>query len=309
MICMSLCILLLIGCNIDQHKNEAKTPSASELKKGSHYEKVVQAFETAGFTNIQTEKIEDLIVGWFKNDGDIASITLDGDEDFSPDTWYPNDVEVVIAYHTFPADDELNQDEENNEASNNNHNEEDKVSTAEEIYDDAIGKLAIEVHDALKEEKYTVTFLHEITQMDFSEEVLARSDPDDEESYLPWEIVALGDFNEDKKSASFLINTEEMMDEAAVDKEVRNALVEKLPPSHAWGAVTDYGMDQYKYGFKLNMITGMMAESVFDEATWFLKSRCQTRNEAGIWQKNLICEAYVTGTEDDPEIIDFKVYE
>lgn len=313
MIFMSLVVLALIGCDDNTDKNEAKTPSASTTQKGTNYEEVIDAFETAGFTNIQTEKIEDLIVGWLTNDGDIEYVSVDGDKNFSPDTAFPKDVEVIIAYHTFPADedDATNNDaiDENDQDKNEQNNEDnDAKSKAEEIYDNAIGEMAIDVYEALEAEDIEVSFLHEITEMDFSEEVIATSDPDDKHNYLPWEITGLDDFDTDKKTATLLINTEEVMDQTDQDKETLNALKEQLHPSFAWGAVTDYGLNEYVYGFKLNMITGMMAETAVDEDTWFLKSRCQIKNESGIWQRNLTCEAYVTGTDEEPEVLDFEVY-
>lgn len=313
MIFMSLVVIALIGCDDNTDKNEAKTPSASSTQKGIHYEEVIDAFEKAGFTNIQTERMEDLIVGWLTNDGDIEYVSVDGNKNFSPNTAFPNDVEVIIAYHTFPADedDTANDDSNNENAQDMNKQENDEnepKSKAEEIYENAIGSIAIDVYEALQDEDIDVAFLHEVTRMDFSEEVVATSDPDDKNNYLPWEITGLDDFDSDKKAATLLINTEEVMDQTEQDKETLDALKEQLHPSFAWGAVTDYGLNEYTYGFKLNMITGTMAETAVGENTWFLKSRCQIKNESGIWQKNLTCEAYVTGTDEQPEVIDFKVY-
>jgi hypothetical protein len=50
--------------------------------------------------------LEDLITGWLTNDGEVESVSVDGDKDYSPDVWYSNNVKVVITYHTFPSDDE-----------------------------------------------------------------------------------------------------------------------------------------------------------------------------------------------------------
>ena len=104
------CILAiaLVGCggNSNGHEGEAKTPSGSSVQKGRDYQKVIDDFEEKGFKNIKTEILEDLITGWMTKDGEVESVSIDGNEDYSPDVWYPNDVEVVITYHTFPADDE-----------------------------------------------------------------------------------------------------------------------------------------------------------------------------------------------------------
>ena len=51
------------------------------------------------------EAIDDLIFGWLTEDGEVEKVTVDGDEDYSADTWVAADVEVIIYYHTFPQED------------------------------------------------------------------------------------------------------------------------------------------------------------------------------------------------------------
>lgn len=105
-----VCILAitLVGCggNSSRHEGEAKTPSGSRIQKGRDYQEVIDDFEEKGFKNIKTELLEDLITGWLTKDGEVESVTVDGDEKYSADAWYPNDAEVVITYHTFPRKDE-----------------------------------------------------------------------------------------------------------------------------------------------------------------------------------------------------------
>ena len=60
---------------------------------------MIEDFEKHGFTNIKTEAIDDLIFGWLTEDGEVEKVTVDGDEDYSADTWVAADVEVVIYYH------------------------------------------------------------------------------------------------------------------------------------------------------------------------------------------------------------------
>jgi len=49
---------------------------------------------------------------------------VDGDEDYSPDVWYSNDVEVLITYHTFPEKGDTNEAESSNEVINKPKKEE-----------------------------------------------------------------------------------------------------------------------------------------------------------------------------------------
>ena len=101
-------IFSIIGATREtpSHEGEAKTPSGSSIQKGRDYKAVMNDFEDAGFVNIKTEILDDLITGWITKDGEVKSVSVDGDEDYSPDDWYPNDVEVIITYHTFPLDEE-----------------------------------------------------------------------------------------------------------------------------------------------------------------------------------------------------------
>lgn len=98
-----LLISLLVGCGSkEDHTGEARTPSASSAQHGRDYKEVLENFEEKGFTNIQLVKIPDLITGWLTKDGEVEDVSVDGDLEYRPDVWYPNDVEVVISYHTFP---------------------------------------------------------------------------------------------------------------------------------------------------------------------------------------------------------------
>jgi len=84
------------------HEGEARTPGGSSYHEGRDYKDVVSDFEDNGFTNIDTEILEDLITGWITKDGEVESVSVDYDVDYSANEWYPNDVEVIITYHTFP---------------------------------------------------------------------------------------------------------------------------------------------------------------------------------------------------------------
>lgn len=104
---LSLCIAILMvfciaGCSSEGHEGQAKTPSGSGIQHGRDYQEVYEQFKENGFTNIQFEVLDDLITGWLTKDGEVESVSVDGDTDYSADEWYPADVEVIITYHTFP---------------------------------------------------------------------------------------------------------------------------------------------------------------------------------------------------------------
>lgn len=77
--------------------------SASDLEE-ENYKDVIEKLKIQGFTNIETEIIDDLITGWIKDDGEVEEVVIDGDTTFSSDSRYLPDVEIVIRYHTFSSD-------------------------------------------------------------------------------------------------------------------------------------------------------------------------------------------------------------
>lgn len=103
-IALIVCISLVACGDSSDHVGEAKTPSGSSVQQGRNYLDVVEDFQDHGFTNIQTEAIDDLVLGWLTEDGEVEKVTVDGDENYSADTWVASDVEVIIFYHTFPQE-------------------------------------------------------------------------------------------------------------------------------------------------------------------------------------------------------------
>ncbi|MGC4019141.1 MAG: hypothetical protein QM793_07895 [Muricomes sp.] len=86
-----------------------------------------------------------------------------------------------------------------------------------------------------------------------------------------------------------------------------NALKEKLETESAWTAVKQYGESKYPYGFDLHYLKGNIVQKASNEKTWFLRADCVITNEYGA-DVEMVCEAYVTGTTDAPQVIDFGIY-
>jgi hypothetical protein len=107
-IIMVLSVLLLaisfVGCGSKEDDGKLNLPISSDDLKDANYQDVVAKFENAGFTNIQTKVIDDLVFGWITKDGEIEEVSVDGYTTFSTDSRYPADIEIVVSYHTFPAD-------------------------------------------------------------------------------------------------------------------------------------------------------------------------------------------------------------
>ena len=75
-------------------------PLTSKEAKGMKYADVVKQFEEKGFQNVKVEPIYDIITGWIKKDGEVGTVAINGNKDFTVNTSYNVDAEVVISYHT-----------------------------------------------------------------------------------------------------------------------------------------------------------------------------------------------------------------
>lgn len=57
-------------------------------------------FESAGFTNIELVELDDVIFGIIAHDGEVESVTINGDDDFYQSSWFPSDALIKITYHS-----------------------------------------------------------------------------------------------------------------------------------------------------------------------------------------------------------------
>ena len=76
-------------------------PLSSKDAKGANYQDVMKSFKDAGFENIALEVEYDIITGWMTDDGEVKSVTVNGDKKFSAGSEYRADAEVIITYHTY----------------------------------------------------------------------------------------------------------------------------------------------------------------------------------------------------------------
>lgn len=83
-----------------------KVPISSSEIKQQNYKLIVNQFEDAGFTNVQIERIEDLVTGWLTKDGQIAQVTINGDAEFTKGQRFEKNVIIKVVFHTFPGKDD-----------------------------------------------------------------------------------------------------------------------------------------------------------------------------------------------------------
>ena len=105
---MGICVLILAILTVKESNDSVGkiivNISSSELV-GENYEDVVSNLEKAGFTNIETEVLDDLVTGWLKKDGEVEKVEIDGTTSFSSDSKFEPNSKIVVTYHTFPVED------------------------------------------------------------------------------------------------------------------------------------------------------------------------------------------------------------
>jgi hypothetical protein len=109
---------LLVGCSYGRDY-EARVPSSSRNFEGKNFQDVIRDLERAGFTNIKTEIIYDLITGWLISDGSVNNVSINGNTSFSSDSWFPKNAKIIVTYHTF-AKNAPNGDNAEHESDDNN---------------------------------------------------------------------------------------------------------------------------------------------------------------------------------------------
>lgn len=94
----------LTACGSSEPDNRIQVPSSSSDYRGMNYQDVLDELAGAGFTNVGTEAVDDLIIGWLTEDGEVSDISVNGDTSFSSGAKYEPDVEIIVTYHTFPTE-------------------------------------------------------------------------------------------------------------------------------------------------------------------------------------------------------------
>ena len=75
-------------------------PLTSKEAKGMNYLDVIDEFENAGFVNVTTVAKYDIVTGWLTDDGEVKSVTINGEKKFDYYSEYRLDAEIVITYHS-----------------------------------------------------------------------------------------------------------------------------------------------------------------------------------------------------------------
>lgn len=103
---IAIVTLILIG-TLFSHHNKAESDSALKAPKsaseveGVNFKDIVTLFEKAGFTEVQTEQVNDLVIGLLKKEGDVKEVSINGDTSFAKNDEFPVNAQVIVRYHAF----------------------------------------------------------------------------------------------------------------------------------------------------------------------------------------------------------------
>ena len=78
-------------------------PRSSKEIKGENYEDIIAEFKAAGFVNIRTIVKYDIITGWLTDDGEVESVTINGEKKYTEYEVFRPDAEIIVTYHTLRA--------------------------------------------------------------------------------------------------------------------------------------------------------------------------------------------------------------
>lgn len=103
-----LILVGIVGCGSSRNTSgmsRIAMPESAESLVGKQYEDVVMQLQSAGFTNVQTKKKEDLITGWITKEGEVEQVSVNGDTDFTTYDKFDPNATIIITYHAFPDKD------------------------------------------------------------------------------------------------------------------------------------------------------------------------------------------------------------
>ena len=85
-------------------EGEAAVPASASDFKYDNYQDVQKELESAGFTNITTNILYDIVWGWTA-EGEVDSVSIDGRTDYEKGEVFKLDAPIIITYHMKEEDD------------------------------------------------------------------------------------------------------------------------------------------------------------------------------------------------------------
>lgn len=88
-------------------EQKVSSPESAKNLKDKNVDDVVKQFLDAGFMEIKTVGKGDLIIALLHSEGDVESISIDGDSAFAKGQQYDSTAQVVITYHSFDEEENV----------------------------------------------------------------------------------------------------------------------------------------------------------------------------------------------------------
>lgn len=164
----------LVGCETPKEEGMAKIPYESSSAKGKMLDEVQKDLNKAGFTNVEVEPIDDLILGWLTKDQEVEKVLVDGSDEYHSGKYFKEDIPVVVYYHTFNEDEEVSEEESTVTSSPEETSEEEPTVTSspEEVIEDEV--LTMENSDELYELTHRVFYEDEQPSIDLAKNLIGK---------------------------------------------------------------------------------------------------------------------------------------
>lgn len=280
----TLVLIMLTGCGGETAEG-IKMPFSSGVCKGEDYQEILSDLEKAGFTNVETEIIDDLITGWTTKDGEVEQVSVDGEAEYDPDARYAENVKIVVTYHTFPQEDNPEEPEGATPSSGINPPYDN---------DSVEGLNYLEAVEAFK----SAGFVNVSTEKRFETAFGGYEESTVANIY----INNSGTFSVD---SSYDSNSEVRIDYYVISDSDPKSDTE-LTQFYAQTAFEKYGEDLYSYGFKCHWLADLKNAEQNDDGSWFLKVGVTIENESGN-KLDTVAEGTVSGTDQNPKVEQFYV--
>jgi hypothetical protein len=106
---LALAVLMpLAACSTSESlaDDQAQMPASSKDFEGEQFRDVVDLLEDAGFTNVETNALGDLVTGWLNGEGEVEEVEIGGVASFEKGETLKRDAQILLSYHSFPEDEE-----------------------------------------------------------------------------------------------------------------------------------------------------------------------------------------------------------
>jgi hypothetical protein len=96
-------VLSVSACSSKPAADESRMPAASKDFSGEKYQDVVDDLKRAGFTDVASAPLGDLVVGLLHRPGDVKDVEINGSKDgFDKGATFDKDAKIVVEYHSDP---------------------------------------------------------------------------------------------------------------------------------------------------------------------------------------------------------------